>query len=86
MPVETGKAGTPCGGNEQAGQLWQRNNAMPHILLVEDDPFTVGRLRRLLVLSGVCRVMHAATVAKALERRPGVSLSESGLHRTFPSI
>jgi CheY-like chemotaxis protein len=39
---------------------------MPHVLLVEDDPFTVRRLRRQLVSCGVCRVTHAATVAEAL--------------------
>jgi CheY-like chemotaxis protein len=40
---------------------------MPRVLLVEDDPFTVRRLRRLLMSGGVCPVMHAATVAEALE-------------------
>jgi CheY-like chemotaxis protein len=39
---------------------------MPHVLLVEDDPFTVRRLSRQLVTCGVCRVTHAATVAEAL--------------------
>jgi CheY-like chemotaxis protein len=40
---------------------------MPRILLVEDDPFTVRRLRRLLLMRGVCSVLHATTVAQALE-------------------
>jgi len=39
---------------------------MPHVLLVEDDPFTARRLLRLLVSRGVCRVVLATTVAQAL--------------------
>jgi two-component system response regulator RegA len=39
---------------------------MPHVLVVEDDPFTARRLLRLLVSRGVCQVRHATTVAQAL--------------------
>jgi CheY-like chemotaxis protein len=39
---------------------------MPHVLLVEDDPFTARMIRRLLVSRGACQVMHATTVAQAL--------------------
>jgi CheY-like chemotaxis protein len=39
---------------------------MPHVLVIEDDPFTARRLLRLLVSRGVCQVMHATTVAQAL--------------------
>src|SRR4051794_36198592 len=39
---------------------------MPHVLLVEDDPFTARRLLRLLVSRGVCRVVLATTVAQAM--------------------
>jgi CheY-like chemotaxis protein len=39
---------------------------MPHVLLVEDDPFTARMLRRLLVSRGVCQLTHAATVTEAL--------------------
>jgi CheY-like chemotaxis protein len=40
---------------------------VPRILLVEDDPSTVRRLRRLLMLRGGHRLLHAATVAEALK-------------------
>jgi DNA-binding response OmpR family regulator len=39
---------------------------MPHVLLVEDDPFTARRLHRLLLSRGVTRVLLATTVAQAL--------------------
>jgi CheY-like chemotaxis protein len=39
---------------------------MVRILVVEDDPFTAGRLRRLLIARGVCQVILATTVAQAL--------------------
>ena len=40
---------------------------MPNVLVLEDDLSTARRLHRLLMSRGVCRVMHAATVAEALE-------------------
>jgi two-component system response regulator RegA len=39
---------------------------MPHGLVVEDDPITARRLRRLLVSRGVSQVILATTVAQAL--------------------
>jgi CheY-like chemotaxis protein len=39
---------------------------MPHVLLVEDEPFTARMLVRLLEKGGACRVAHAATVREAL--------------------
>jgi DNA-binding NarL/FixJ family response regulator len=39
---------------------------MPHVLLVEDDPFTVRALRQMLIARGVRQITHAATVATAL--------------------
>jgi CheY-like chemotaxis protein len=40
---------------------------MPTVLVVEDDPIIAWRLRRLLMTRGVRRVIHAETVAEALE-------------------
>jgi DNA-binding NarL/FixJ family response regulator len=39
---------------------------MLHVLLVEDDPFTSRRLRRLLMSRGVSQILLATTVAEAL--------------------
>src|SRR4051812_4570048 len=39
---------------------------MPHVLLVEDDPYTARLLTRLLVSRGECHVILATTVAQAL--------------------
>lgn len=40
---------------------------MPYVLVVEDEPFTARRLRRLLIARGACHVAVSATIAGALK-------------------